>query len=82
MQKERDKRISKRTTQGLQPMKFSDRDLFEEKLRGLTTLKVSVADAMMCAMDLNYCTADVVSSILAASIEEKHNPDGLVKNLF
>jgi len=60
-------------------MVFFDKDILEKRLRALTSLKTSIAETMVLIMDLNYCAADAVNSILAACIAEKNNPNGLVR---
>lgn len=61
-------------------MKFTDRDILEQKLNGLTTINSSASDAMIVVMDLNYYAADVVSTILVACSFERHNPIVRIRN--
>lgn len=63
-------------------MVFFDKDILEKRLRSLTSLKTSIAETMVLIMDLNYCAADAVNSILAACIAEKNNPNGLIALVY
>lgn len=74
--------MSKRATQGLQPIPFKDRDELENHLRTVNILKNSISDAMIVVMDLYNSAADVVNTIYQACLCEKNNLQQLVIYFF